>query len=138
MRRVLAASALVVADGAILLVHRGREPAAGLWSVPGGRLEPGETFAGAAAREVLEETGLVVEVGAEIWQVEVVHGQTRFEIHDFEAVVVGGTLSAGDDAADARWVPLADVAALPLTDGVADMLADLYGITRLRGTPPAP
>lgn len=120
--RVLAAGAVIVADDEIVLVRRGREPSLGLWSIPGGRVEPGETLAEAAAREALEETGLIIEVGAELWQLELAHGDTVFDLHDFAATVLGGTLQAGDDAAEVRWVPLDRVAELPLTTGLADYL----------------
>ncbi|MFC9918983.1 NUDIX hydrolase [Agromyces binzhouensis] len=91
-------------DGRVLLVRRGAAPQRGRWSVPGGRLEPGESFADAAAREVLEETGLRVVVGRELWSLRLPTADGReFDIHDFAATVVGGALEAGDDAADARW-----------------------------------
>ena len=62
----------VVTDeqGRLLLIKRGHEPGAGLWSIPGGRIEPGETDAEALVREMFEETGLVVEVGPLIGRVQ--------------------------------------------------------------------
>jgi len=98
-------------DGRLLLIKRGHEPGAGLWSLPGGRIEPGETHQQAVAREVLEETGLRVEAGAVI------------DVSDYLAVVTGGELAAGDDAADARWVTAADLDRLPITKGLAGYLA---------------
>lgn len=114
------AGAVVVDDaGRLLLVRRGRAPALGTWSLPGGRVEPGETPEQAAAREVAEETGLTVEVGALLATVELAAG---FRVHDFAARVVGGSLSAGDDADDARWVDPADLDRLELSPGLADEL----------------
>lgn len=119
---ILAASAVIVVDSSIVLVRRGRGPATGLWSVPGGRVEDGESLPEAAAREVLEETGLVVEVGEELGQVRVEHEGTVYEIHDFAATPLGGTLAAGDDAAEVRWVTLESLADLPLTHGLLEFL----------------
>ena len=119
---ILGASAVIVADGAILLVQRGHEPQLGRWSVPGGKQEPGETLAETAAREAYEETGLEVRIGAELWSLTIPAGDVSFEVHDFAATVTGGTLRAGDDAADARWVPFAELDLLPLTDGLMGYL----------------
>ncbi|WOC14454.1 NUDIX hydrolase [Gordonia sp. MP11Mi] len=124
MTRVLAASAVIVDDaGRVLLVQRGHEPEKGRWSVPGGHVEDGETFAQAARREALEETGLDVEIGIELWSVEVPYGEFGvFEIHDFSATVLGGSLQAGDDADAVRWCTDDDLDSLPLTKGLAGHL----------------
>lgn len=104
--------------GRLLLVRRGHAPAAGRWSLPGGRIEPGETAEQAVAREVLEETGLLVRVGPVVGRVEL----DRYDIADHACTVEGGTLVAGDDAADARWVAVEHLEDLPLTDGLAATL----------------
>jgi 8-oxo-dGTP diphosphatase len=124
MEVVLAASAVVTdAAGRVLLVKRGRDPQRGRWSVPGGRVEAGESLEEAAAREVLEETGLRVDVGRELWTVRVPTGGGReFEVHDFAATVAGGALRAGDDADDARWMAPGALPALRLTTHLADHL----------------
>jgi acetyl-CoA carboxylase carboxyl transferase subunit beta len=86
-------------------------------------VEPGESPAAAAAREVTEETGLVVAVGREWLVLERPAGPDAvFEIHDFVAEPVGGALCAGDDAADVGWFTPAELARLPLT---TDLLAHL-------------
>lgn len=123
-RPVLAASAVVLDDeGRVLLVRRAHDPGRGQWSVPGGRVESGETLEEACAREVLEETGYVVEVGTELWTAHVPTGDGRhYEIHDFAATVVSGRLVAGDDADDAGWFTLDAMAALPMVDGLLDLL----------------
>jgi 8-oxo-dGTP diphosphatase len=109
--------------GRLLVVKRGREPGRGLWSVPGGRVEPGETGAAAAAREVREETGLVVRVDRLVGAVDRPGpGGVTYRIDDFACTVTGGDLRPGDDAADARWVTDAELRALPTTHGLLDAL----------------
>ncbi|MGR2754031.1 NUDIX hydrolase [Agromyces arachidis] len=106
MEVVLAAGAVITDDeGRVLLVRRRHAPQRGRWSVPGGRVEAGETLLQAAAREALEETGVRVAIGRELWAVHVPAGDGRvYEVHDFAARPVGGALAPGDDATDARWV----------------------------------
>jgi mutator protein MutT len=109
--------AVVVRDGNILLIRRGRPPYAGLWSLPGGKLNMGETIAEALRREVSEETGLLIEVGDLAGIVESIdpEGRFHFVILDYFATVRGGRLMAGDDASDARWVSLQDLSDLSST-----------------------
>ncbi|WP_173922927.1 NUDIX hydrolase [Agromyces sp. Marseille-P2726] len=130
MRRIQAAGAVVTdAAGRVLLVLRGHEPQSGRWSIPGGRVEPGETHAQAAAREVLEETGLTVRVVRELGVVELPSTDgTVFEAHDFLAEVVSGELRAADDAADARWFAPDELPTLSLTVGLLDWLRR-FGVT---------
>jgi 8-oxo-dGTP diphosphatase len=110
-------------DGRLLLIKRGHEPGAGLWSLPGGRIEPGETDQQAVAREVREETNLSVRCGRLLGTAELPGREgTVIDVRDYLAVVTGGELAAGDDAADVRWVAAADMAGLPLTSGLAGYL----------------
>jgi len=115
-------------DGRVLLVQRAGAPGAGLWTVPGGKLQFGETLIEGVAREVREETGLDVEVRDLITVVERVNDGAdgadpyHYVIHDYLVRATGGTLAAGDDAADARWVAEDELAELPLTAGLVEVL----------------
>lgn len=122
----MAASAVVRdADDKILLVLRSREPDAGCWSVPGGRVEPGESLKDAATREAFEETGLRIAIEREVWSLDVPNGPDEvYEIHDFLAHVVDGNMVAGDDAADVGWFGQREMEDMPLTP---DLLAYLTG-----------
>jgi ADP-ribose pyrophosphatase YjhB (NUDIX family) len=113
-------------DGRLLLVKRGHQPERGRWSVPGGRVEPGESDQEAVIREIREETGLLVTPGPLIGRLRrpaAVPG-AELDIRDYAATVVGGQLTAGDDADDVMWAGLGDLDSLPLTDG---LLAALRG-----------
>jgi 8-oxo-dGTP diphosphatase len=97
----------------VLLIRRGHDPGQGLWSIPGGRVEPGETDQEAVIREVREETGLAVVCGTLVGSVERPGlAGTVVDIRDYHASVTSGQLAAGDDAADARWVTSAEMANL--------------------------
>jgi ADP-ribose pyrophosphatase YjhB (NUDIX family) len=117
-------------EGRVLLVERGKPPGVGLWSLPGGRLEPRETLVQAVAREVREETGLIVEVGTLACVIERIADDYHFVILDYFARVIGGSLAAASDARAARFVELDQLHALPLTEGLVDVLA------RARATQP--
>jgi len=115
----------VVTDGQgrLLLIKRGHEPSAGLWSIPGGRIEPGESDAEALVREMLEETGLAVEPGRLLGRVQRPGlGGAVIDIRDYTATVIGGTLRPGDDAAEARWVAAGELDSLEITEGLIEAL----------------
>ena len=121
----VAVGAIVRQADELLLVRRGREPAVGEWSVPGGRVEPGEMLVEAVSRELLEETGLRGVCGPFVGWVERIGGDRHFVILDFEATVTGDpTPTAGSDASEARWWPVSEVARLQLVDGLAEFLHD--------------
>jgi 8-oxo-dGTP diphosphatase len=114
-------------SGRLLLIRRRNEPGAGLWSLPGGRVEPGETDEQAVIREVREETGLQVQVGRLLGRVERPGlGGDVFDIRDYAASVMAGTLAAGDDAGAAAWRTGAELDELDqagqLTDGLLAVL----------------
>jgi 8-oxo-dGTP diphosphatase len=117
--------AIVVEDDRLLMVRRGQLPAAGEWSVPGGRVEHGETLAEAVVREVEEETGLEVVCGELVGWVERMGPGHHFVILDFHATVLDDRQPvAGTDAAEVAWVPLIEVAEWPVVEGLIEFLHD--------------
>ena len=130
-RPLLGVSTVVRRDDMVLLVQRGKPPYLGVWAFPGGAVEYGESLATAAAREVLEETGLVVEIGSPIDHAEILPGHEsagvggHYVLIVFDARPIGGDLVAGDDAADARWFTASDLRSLETTKDTGRILADL-------------
>lgn len=114
-RPIVGVGAVIVDGEHVLIVRRGRPPLEGEWSLPGGAVEVGETLASAIQREVLEETGLIVDVGAIVEVLDRIHmdGNGRVEYHyvliDYLCAVIGGQLHPQSDAADARWVTRAQL-----------------------------
>jgi len=113
--------------GALLLVRRGRGAAQGEWSVPGGRVEWGETMHEAVVRETYEETGLEVVVDGFLGWVERIHDPYHYVILDFAVTALDASRPpvAGADAAEVAWVPFADVSDLPLVEGLYEFLRDV-------------
>jgi ADP-ribose pyrophosphatase len=126
---------VIIKDNRVLVVQRGKEPAAGTWAFPGGRLELGETLAEAAVREAREETGLTVEPGEVIAVMDLIDtdegGHVRFHyvLIDLLAQAVGGTLRPGDDSVAVRWIGLEDVDGLPMAPRMADAVRRVLGDT---------
>ncbi|MGH9000083.1 MAG: NUDIX hydrolase [Acidimicrobiia bacterium] len=123
----VAVGAVVRRGDQILVVRRGRGPGTGRWSLPGGRVDFGETLAQAVAREVQEETGVDVDVGEFLGWVERMGTEPapyHYVILDFAATLPGppGPLVPGDDAGDARWVPLSEMTTLDLVPGLEAFL----------------
>jgi 8-oxo-dGTP diphosphatase len=127
-RPELCVGAIAVDQDHILLIRRGRGPAQGHWSVPGGRVEGGETLAEAVVRELAEETSLEGVCDSLVGWVERIGDGYHYVILDFRVTILaGGDPVAGSDAAEAAWVQLDQVADLDLTDGLAEFLYD-HGI----------
>ena len=122
--------AIVVDEDDLLLIRRGRGAAQGEWSVPGGRVRPGELLAEAVVRELLEETGLEGICEDLVGWAERIGSDHHYVILDFRVTLLErAEPTAGDDAAEARWVPLHDVAELRLVEGLAEFLHD-HGILK--------
>ncbi len=128
-RPEVAVGGVCVRDGRLLLVKRGRGVAAGQWSLPGGRVEPGELLSAAVRRELREETGLDVEVGALCGLAERISERAHYVILDFWAEA-SGTAAPGDDAAAVCWADRARLADLDLVDGLWQFL-EVHGVLKL-------
>jgi mutator protein MutT len=120
-RPIVAVGAVILDGDRVLLIQRGREPMKGAWSLPGGAVEVGETLDAALAREVLEETGLSVEVGPVVEVLDRVQfdADGRVEYHyviiDYLCRVFAGSAASGSDARDVRWVRVDDLDELRVT-----------------------
>jgi 8-oxo-dGTP diphosphatase len=127
---ICAVGAIVLEKGEVLLVRRNRAPALGQWSLPGGRVEWGETLREAIAREVREETGIDIEVEGLAGIAERIlpddEGKTEYHyvILDFWARPKSRDLTPGDDASEARWVPVGELNDYELTAGLYEFLQD--------------
>jgi 8-oxo-dGTP diphosphatase len=123
-----AVGAIVIRDGRVLLVRRGKPPGKGLWAVPGGRVELGETLKEAAEREVREEAGLIIRAKSPVYTFDVIHrddtGRIRFHyvIVDLLADYVSGEPNPGSDAYDARWVTPQELEELPVSQTTREVL----------------
>lgn len=127
MRPEVCVGAIAIHDGRLLLIRRGHGPGAGEWSVPGGRVEGGETLVEAVVRELLEETGVEAVCDRLVgWAERIgdgISGDHHYVILDFAVTVLEpSTVRAGTDAAEVEWVPVDEVADRPLVEGLADFL----------------
>ncbi len=133
-RPLVGVSVLVRNKGHTLLVKRGRSPFAGLWSLPGGRVEWGEGLEDAAIREVLEETDVKIDSLRRIDLAEIIGRDptSEMEFHIVLVVFAGrfhsGSIMAGDDAAEARWVAPEDLSELDMTTDTRRMI-EMHGLS---------
>ncbi|HET8645583.1 MAG TPA: NUDIX hydrolase [Vicinamibacteria bacterium] len=121
--------AVVVDEGRVLLIRRGKEPLRGRWLVPGGTVEWGETLEEALVREVQEETGLLVRPREMVAVLDRIHREGEAVLHHFVIVDylcerVAGTLRAGSDADEAALVPVAELGAYDLPDKAAEVVEE--------------
>jgi 8-oxo-dGTP diphosphatase len=129
-RIVLGVAAVIWNDrGEVLLIRRAKEPRKGQWSLPGGKLEFGETLIDGVQREVREETGLEVEILGLIDVAETIRDTSvgaaddHFVLIDYGARVISGTAEAASDAAEARWFTLEELDTLPLWSEMRRIIA---------------
>jgi 8-oxo-dGTP diphosphatase len=111
---------------AVLLIRRGKPPREGQWSIPGGRIEPGETAVAAALRELREETGVEAELLGLIDVVDYIARERHYVLIDYAARWLSGEPVAGDDAADARFTPLDHLRDLGLWDETVRVILQAY------------
>jgi ADP-ribose pyrophosphatase YjhB (NUDIX family) len=127
-RPIVGVGAVVVDGERVLLVRRANEPLKGEWSLPGGAVECGETLAAAIGREVLEETGLQVEVGPIVDVLDRIgledDGRARYHyvLIDFVCRARGGTLASASDAAEAVWADVADLSQYALRESAVKVI----------------
>lgn len=125
---VVAVGAVVIVEtGVVVLIQRAKPPNAGSWTLPGGKVNRGEGLVDAVRREVLEETGLEVEVGPLVEVVELVSESWHYVVLDYVARRTGGELRAGDDAADARYVPVTELDRYGVTEAVVRVVKAACG-----------
>jgi 8-oxo-dGTP diphosphatase len=130
---LVAVGAIVVRDSRVLLVRRGQPPSEGLWAIPGGRVELGETLQEAAEREIKEETGLTIRARNSIYTFDFIlrdeAGRVRFHyvIVDLLADFVSGAVQPGDDAREARWVTPGELEGLPVNRTTLEVLEKVIG-----------
>jgi 8-oxo-dGTP diphosphatase len=136
-RPLLGVGAVIVKDGRVLLIMRGKEPAKGQWSIPGGLVERGETLHDAVIREAREETGLFIEAGECIAMVERIFPDDRgaikyhYVLFDYAASPRGGTLRAGTDADDARFFLRDEIDDLWIDQRTRDMVVGALEATAI-------
>lgn len=120
--------ALVIHEGKVLLVKRGVAPNEGLWAVPGGSLDLGESLKECAERETLEETGVAVRAEMPIYAFDYIERDTAGEIRfhfviiDLQAAYINGVPLGQDDALEARWVGKEDIKTLPVGENTLKLL----------------
>jgi len=133
-RPVPGVGVVVIQEGALLMVRRGRGANSGLWAIPGGKVDYGESMPEAAVREVREETGIVVELEDIVWVGDAIGPGDppawHFTLVDYRARMIGGSLEAADDAEQVAWVPLGKVLDLPVTPTMPDLVAILLESAR--------
>ncbi len=139
-RPVLTASVAVIREGRILLAARGKPPGEGLFSLPGGRVELGETLGEAALRELREEVGVEAKLVGFVAPVEVIErdpdGRVRLHIVIAAHVArwVAGDGETGPEARDVRWVTESEIERQPTTPGLGAVLARAFAIVRHEGS----
>ncbi len=139
LRPIVGVGAIIFEGGNVLLAQRGKPPSPGNWSVPGGALELGETLEDGCRREVLEETGLDVELVSRFIVLDRItrdkweRVQYHYVLVDYICRPAGGTLKAGSDISDVKWCPLDELSEIePMTRWTAQVILDAAEDMRTR------
>jgi len=128
-RPFLAVSAAILRGGKVLIVRRARKPALGVYTLPGGVVEAGETLEDAVKREVREETALEIEPVTLAGHREVIirdaqgRAERHFVIMSFASRWLSGETQLNDELDEARWIDPGDLAGLKTTEGLAEIVA---------------
>lgn len=131
-RPFLAVSAAIIRDGRVLVTQRARGPALGVWTMPGGVVEAGETLAEALIREIKEETALTIEPVALAGHREVVvrdskgRASRHFVILCFASRWIAGEPQLNEELSDSRWLKLEELSSLKTTEGLAEIVAAAF------------
>ena len=125
----VAVGALVVENKKLLMICRGKAPNVGVWAIPGGGVEVGETLQQAAERETFEETGMKIQAGQPFYAFEIIEKDDKekvrfhYVIIDLKAELIGGKMCPGDDAMDVRWVSAQEMASMPVSEKTRELIA---------------
>jgi 8-oxo-dGTP diphosphatase len=131
-RPYIAVSAAVFRNGRVLIVRRAQPPAAGLYTLPGGVVELGETLAEAAVREVREETGLEIEPLALVGYRQIIardasgRVERHFVILPFAARWLAGEITLNEELEEAHWLTPSELSALHTTEGLAEIVCTAW------------
>ncbi len=110
----------------VLIIQRGKPPRKGEWSIPGGRIEAGESEQSAALRELFEETGIRAKLGPKVATIPALFEGFNYRLHDYAAIWESGEPHAGDDAAQAKFVPISEISSLNMWPKTEEVIFTAY------------
>ena len=117
-------------DDQVLLIKRAMPPRKGEWSIPGGRIEVGETEQAAALRELLEETGIIATLGPKVEKVEAHFEDKSYDLHDYAAKWISGEPTPNDEVLETRFFPMADIHSLGMWPKTVEVIESAAAILK--------